>query len=79
MREASHSNDLAASSDRYKRAECNDCNEAARLARVAKNALLNRDFPRVIAVLDLVAALAVHREAAGGVRVAAADSDQATN
>ena len=32
---------------------CNDCNEVVpRLARVAKNALLNGDFPRVIAILD---------------------------
>jgi len=32
---------------------CNDCNEVTpRLARVAKNALLNGDFPRVIAILD---------------------------
>ena len=32
---------------------CNDCNEVTpRLARVAKNALLNGDFPRVIEILD---------------------------
>lgn len=32
---------------------CNDCNEVVpRLARVAKNALLNSDFPRVVAILD---------------------------
>ena len=32
---------------------CNDCNEVVpRLARVAKNALLNGDFPRAIAILD---------------------------
>ena len=32
---------------------CNDCNEVVpRLARVAKNALLNGDFPRVISILD---------------------------
>ena len=32
---------------------CNDCNEVTpRLAGVAKNALLNGDFPRVIAILD---------------------------
>jgi len=32
---------------------CNDCNEVTpRLARVAKNALLNGDFPRVIGILD---------------------------
>jgi hypothetical protein len=32
---------------------CNDCNEVTpRLARVAKNALLNGDFPRVIDILD---------------------------
>jgi hypothetical protein len=36
---------------------CNDCNEVTpRLARVAKNALLNGDFPRVIAILDELAA-----------------------
>ena len=35
---------------------CNDCNEVVpRLARVAKNALLNGDFPRVIAILDQMA------------------------
>lgn len=34
---------------------CNDCNEVVpRLARVAKNALLNGDFPRVIAILGLL-------------------------
>jgi hypothetical protein len=33
--------------------KCNECNKVtARLARVAKNALLNGDFPRVIAILD---------------------------
>jgi hypothetical protein len=32
---------------------CNDCNEVTpRLARVAKNALLNGDFPRVLSILD---------------------------
>jgi hypothetical protein len=32
---------------------CNECNEVTpRLARVAKNALLNGDFPRVISILD---------------------------
>lgn len=32
---------------------CNDCNEVTpRLALVAKNALLNGDFPRVIEILD---------------------------
>lgn len=32
---------------------CNDCNEVTpRLARVAKNALLNGDFPRAIEILD---------------------------
>jgi hypothetical protein len=32
---------------------CNDCNEVTpRLARVAKNAHLNGDFPRVIGILD---------------------------
>lgn len=32
---------------------CNDCNDVrARLARVAKNALLNGDFPRVISILE---------------------------
>jgi hypothetical protein len=34
---------------------CNDCNEVTpRLARVAKNAFLNGDFPRVIAILDRI-------------------------
>src|ERR1700690_3582348 len=33
--------------------KCNECNEVTpRLAVVAKNALLNGDFPRVIAILD---------------------------
>jgi integrase len=37
---------------------CNDCNEArARLARVAKNALLNGDFPRVVSILDQLSGL----------------------
>ena len=32
---------------------CNDCNEVVpRLAGVAKNALLNGDFPRVLEILD---------------------------
>src|SRR6185369_9378437 len=32
---------------------CNDCNEVTpRLALVAKNALLNGDFPRIIEILD---------------------------
>jgi hypothetical protein len=31
----------------------------ARLAAVAKNALMNGDFPRVIAVLEAVASLSV--------------------
>ena len=36
---------------------CNDCNEVTpRLARVAKNALLNGDFPRVIGILDRLSA-----------------------
>lgn len=35
---------------------CNDCNAVTpRLARVAKNALLNSDFPRVIGILDQLA------------------------
>ena len=37
---------------------CNDCNEVTpRLARVAKNALLNGDFPRVIGILDRLSSL----------------------
>lgn len=37
---------------------CNDCNEVtSRLARVAKNALLNGDFPRVIGILDTLSSL----------------------
>jgi hypothetical protein len=46
---------------------CNDCNEVTpRLARVAKNALLNGDFPRVIDILDRLSRgrLAEAREAA---------------
>jgi hypothetical protein len=32
---------------------CNDCNgSTARLAKVAKNALLNRDFPRALSILE---------------------------
>jgi hypothetical protein len=61
VREASHSIDLAASRDGHKRAECNDCNEAARLAAVAKNSLMNGHFPRVIALLDTVIRHAVRR------------------
>lgn len=38
--------------------KCNDCNEVTpRLARVAKNALLNGDFPRVIGILDRLSLL----------------------
>jgi hypothetical protein len=37
----------------YVRSRCNDCNEVvARLTAVAKNALLNGDFPRVLRVLE---------------------------
>jgi hypothetical protein len=37
---------------------CNDCNGVtSRLARVAKNALLNGDFPRVIGILDQLSSL----------------------
>jgi hypothetical protein len=39
----------------------------ARLAVVAKNALMNGDFPRVIAVLDAVARLGVRRDDSGEV------------
>ena len=43
--------------------DCNDCNEVTpRLARVAKNALLNGDFPRVLAILDR---LSVHGPTVG--------------
>lgn len=45
---------------------CNECNEVTpRLAAVAKNALLNGDFPRVIAILDRLSARAVRAEDAG--------------
>ena len=54
---------------------CNDCNEVTpRLARVAKNALLNGDFPRVIAILDRLAARAVHRSATATTKIAASVS-----
>ncbi len=40
--------------------KCNECNEVTpRLAAVAKNALLNGDFPRVIEILDRLSARAV--------------------
>jgi hypothetical protein len=46
--------------------KCNECNEVTpRLAAVAKNALLNGDFPRVIAILDRLSARAVRAEDAG--------------
>jgi hypothetical protein len=37
----------------FGRVYCNECNErASRLARVAKNALVNADFPRLLALLE---------------------------
>jgi hypothetical protein len=37
--------------------KCNECNEVTpRLAAVAKNALLNGDFPRAIEILDRLSA-----------------------
>ena len=46
--------------------KCNECNEVTpRLAGVAKNALLNGDFPRVIAILDRLAARGARAEEAG--------------
>ena len=43
---------------------CNDCNEVTpRLARVAKNALLNGDFPRVIEILDRLSSSRVAEDA----------------
>jgi hypothetical protein len=67
VRRASHCADLSASIDIHKRAQCNDCNEVVRLAAVAKNALMNGDFPRVIAVLDVVARLSVRSDDSGEV------------
>ena len=47
----------------HARPNCNDCNEVTpRLARVAKNALLNGDFPRVIGILDQLSALGLSDE-----------------
>ena len=44
----------------------NECNEVTpRLARVAKNALLNGDFPRVIAILDRLGARGVRADEVG--------------
>lgn len=49
--------DLDQSTPGHVRPNCNECNEVTpRLAIVAKNALLNGDFPRVIAILDQLAA-----------------------
>jgi len=46
--------------------KCNECNEVTpRLARVAKNVLLNGDFPRAIAILDRLAARGVRADEAG--------------
>ena len=52
------SGDMGAIREGDARSHCNDCNEVARLGRVARNALMNGDFPRVIAVLDVLASLA---------------------
>ena len=47
----------------HARPNCNDCNEVTpRLARVAKNALLNGDFPRVIGILDRLSSLGLSDE-----------------
>jgi hypothetical protein len=37
------------------RPSCNECNEAACLAGVARNAMMNGDFPRTVGVLDAIA------------------------
>jgi hypothetical protein len=51
--ESSKSADLSAVTHGHARRNCNECNEVVpRLARVAKNALMNGDFPHVVRLLD---------------------------
>jgi hypothetical protein len=53
----------------FGRVYCNECSErVSRLARVAKNALVNADFPRLLALLER---MGVDLESADPVEIAA--------
>jgi hypothetical protein len=75
--ESSNGADLSAVTHGHARPNCNECNEVVlRLARVAKNALMNGDFPHVMRLLDQLAGWVVADEPAvlyGDDRVDAAD------
>jgi hypothetical protein len=63
--ESSKDADLTAVTHGHARPNCNECNEVVpRLARVAKNALMNGDFPHVARCLDRLAGRAAADEPA---------------
>ena len=53
--ESSKNVDLSAVTHGHTRRNCNECNAVRRLARVAKNALMNGDFRYVVRFLDQLA------------------------